>query len=266
MRALTIFCILAVAAAPLTAKAQCDAGEKVLTFSHVEPARGNPKGEAAATLSERVNMELDGRACMEVTANATDHTAATVIDGLLEGRFDFAATQTGNLTPLSARFQIYDLPFLFDDIEAVLGFQRSTTGRKLLSEAEGAGVKGLAFWLDGFKQMTANRAIVAPEDVAGLRFQASESEVERAYFQLLDAEPVSVPRAELREAIEAGRIDGQNSTWSTVSSQRLAGVQSGFTETRHAVVQYMLLTSNDFWEQAEPARRQDRPQSVTHAS
>lgn len=244
----------------------CDDGETVIRFSHLDPARGNARGEGAAALAERVNFELDGRACMIVTAEATDHTPASLLDRLQDGTFDMTAAETGTLAALSPRFQIYDLPFLFDDVQAVLAFQRSNTGSKLLGEGDAEGVTGLAFWLDGFKQMTANRAIREPGDMAGLVMNTRGSEVEQATMRLLGAEPDTLPLSEVAEALGEGRLDGQASSWSAVRSQGIDRVQAGFTETRHSVVQYMLMASTDFWESLDPALRADLEQLVALVS
>src|SRR6056297_3052184 len=188
---------IAIAAAALSATiaapavAACDPGEREIRFDHVGPAAGNAVGEGAQTLAWLVNDRLDGRACMTVTPGAANHTEATVTDALREGVFEMGAVGTGYLGEISPRFLVFDLPFLFDNIAAVLDFQHSGTGEDLLHEARGEGLEGLAFWLDGFKQMGATRPVSAPADLSDLRMVASGSEVGRAAIEAMSAEPVA---------------------------------------------------------------------------
>jgi len=256
--------LVAITAAP--AAADCQPGEQVIRFSHVEAARGNPKGEAAAALAARVNEDLDGRACMEVTANATDHDASTLLPALQHGAFDMGAGQTGLLGGISPRYLVFDLPFLFDDITAVLAFQVSDTGQDLLDAARSSGIVGLGFWLDGFEQMTANRPVAAPGDLEGLNVWVRDSDVKRAYIEEIGARPVSMPLTRVGAALAAGEIDAQGSSWSTIASQGFDEVQEGFTETNHAVVQYMVMTSAEFWERLDPALRRDLRRIVREVS
>jgi C4-dicarboxylate-binding protein DctP len=248
------------------AAADCQSGEQVIRFSHVEAASGNPKGEAAAALAARVNEELDGRACMEVTANATDHDESTMLAGLQHGAFDMAAGETGLLGAVSPRFLVFDLPFLFDDIEAVLAFQASDTGADLLEATRSAGIVGLGFWLDGFEQMTADRAIAAPGDLEGLSVWVRDSELKRAYIETIGAEPVTMPLTEVADALAEGEIDAQGSSWSTIATQGFAAAQEGFTETNHSVILYMVMTSASFWDGLDPALREDLARIVKEVS
>lgn len=258
------------AAVSLTASAAfaaCDPGEREFRFSHTGPAFGSARAEAANTLADRINFDLNGRACMTVTAEAEDHTDATLLAALAEGRFDFGAAETGTLGAVSPRYLIYDLPFLFDGIEAVLHFNDSGTGRQLLSAAAGEEVTGLALWLDGFEQITANRPVEAPGDMEGLIFAATGSAVESAYFETLGAGYVELDRQEVIDALRDGVLDGQNSSFATILSDRLQTVQEAATQTDHSVAHLVLFAGSETWEGLEPALRADLAQivrEVTH--
>jgi len=230
------------------AQAACDPGETELRFHHVAADRGNARGEAAVTLAERINREFDGRACMTVTPRATDHSEATLPEALAEGRFEIGAISTGSLGAISPRFLVFDLPFLFDDVEAVLAFQASATGRDLLEEAGRAGMIGLAYLLDGFDQIAAARPVTAPADLEGVRFATGGSPLDRATFSLFGAEPVGPEAAEA----EAEARDG---TWSDLRSEGVARRDYGLTGTNHTVEQYVLVAGRDRWRSLDPDLR-----------
>ncbi|MGF1445711.1 MAG: TRAP transporter substrate-binding protein DctP [Pikeienuella sp.] len=267
MRLLTAAAALFAILSSLPAVAACDPGERAFTFSHTGPERGSARGEAAAMLAERINTELEGRACMTVTHLATDHSEAGLVEAIRARQFDFGAADTGTLGDLSARFLVYELPFLFDGIEAVLHFNGSSTGQQLLGAAAPAGLSGLALWLDGFEQLTADRAIAAPEDAAGLVFAATGSPLEAAYFTVLDGSFVELSRQEVFNALRDGVIQGQNASFSAIFSEGLETVQASATETDHVVSHLVLLTSTQTWEGLDPGLRAELTRiirEVTH--
>ncbi len=264
MRILFTAAVLALSAG--VAVAACDPGERVLSFHHTSPDRGSARGEAARALADRVNFDLNGRACMQVVAEADDHTEATVAEALREGRFDFAAADTAVLGAMNPRFRIYDLPFLFDGIEAVLAFDASGTGRDLLGEMAGEGLVGLAHWLEGFEQIAADRMIARPADAADLTFAATGSPVEAAAFEALRASYIELSRPEVAFALRDGVISGQTSSFSTMLSEGLDRVLADATQTDHTVSKFVLLIAQSTWEGLEPTLREDLSRIVREVS
>ena len=185
---------------------------------------------------------------MTVTPRATDHSEATLPEALAEGRFEIGAISTGSLGAISPRFLVFDLPFLFDDVEAVLAFQASATGRDLLEEAARAGMTGLAYLLDGFDQIAAARPVTAPTDLEGIRFATGGSPLDRATFSLIGAEPVGP------EAAEA-ETEARDGTWSDLRSEGVARRDYGLTGTNHTVEQYVLVAGRDRWRSLDPELR-----------
>lgn len=255
--------LVAIAAGPATAA--CDPGEVEIRFNHAEPAAGNAVGEGAQSLAALVDWQLDGRACMTVTAEAPGLAAATVTEGLSAGDFDIGAVATGNLGRISRRYLVFDLPFLFDDIQSVLAFQYSDTGRGLLAEAQGEGLTGLDFWLDGFQQIGATRPVRSPADLSGLRIVASGSEVGRAALAAMEAEPVS-GELDAARLLAEDAAEGQAASWSAMLSSGAHRELSALTETNHGVTQYVLMTSTEFWEELDPALRADLAQLIAEIS
>ena len=239
------------------AAAQCDAGEVSIRFEHDAPPVGHPKGEAAAFLAELVNNELDGRACMTVIAESETYSDATVLDGLASGQYQMAAPAMGNMGDISERFLIFDLPFLFRDLPVVLDYQDSPLGRGLLTEEVDKGLMGLAFWADGMKAMSAQAPIESPEDIAGMTFGTQHALIEADYFTELGAQTLEVPPTRLADALQSGEVDGQNSTWTDISVRGLAYSHDSITETNHGLVQYMLVTSPQFWDSLDAELRDD---------
>ena len=237
---------LCLSAAP--ALASCDPGEIVIKFSHVTNTDKHPKGIAAALLAKRVNEEMNGKACMQVFPNSSLYDDDKVLEAILLGDVQMAAPSLSKFETFTKKFRLFDLPFLFSDISAVDRYQNSADGQKLLRAMVRKGLLGLAFWHNGMKQMSANRPLLWPEDVRGLKFRVQASDVLVAQFEALGANPQKMAFREVYGALQAGVIDGQENTWSNIYGQKFFEVQDGITETNHGIIDYLVVTGVEWWE------------------
>jgi C4-dicarboxylate-binding protein DctP len=228
--------------------AACDEGEIVIKFSHVTNTDKHPKGIAASLLQERVNEEMDGKACMEVFPNSTLYNDDQVLEAMLQGDVQFAAPSLSKFEQFTKVFRIFDLPFMFSDMEAVDAFQNSETGQKMKESMTRRGLLGLGFWHNGMKQMSANKPLLTPEDANGLKFRVQNSDVLKAQMAAMGASPQPMAFSEVYGALQTGVVDGQENTWSNIYGQKFFEVQDGTTETNHGVLDYMLVTSTDWWD------------------
>jgi C4-dicarboxylate-binding protein DctP len=237
---------LAVAAAP--ALATCDDGEIVIKFSHVTNTDKHPKGIAASLLEKRVNEEMNGKACMQVFPNSTLYDDKKVLEAMLNGDVQMAAPSLSKFEKFTKKFRIFDLPFVFEDVAAVDRFQSSEAGQKLKNSMNRRGLKGLAFWHNGMKQMSANRPLLLPGDAAGLKFRVQASDVLVAQFEQLDASPQKMSFKEVYGGLQTKVIDGQENTWSNIYGKKFFEVQDGVTETNHGILDYLVVTSTEWWD------------------
>ena len=231
-----------------TAVAQCDPGEIVIKFSHVTNSDKHPKGIAASLLAERVNAEMNGKACMEVFPNSTLYNDDKVLEAMLQGDVQMAAPSLSKFEQFTKVFRIFDLPFMFKSIEAVDIFQNSETGAKMKESMARRGLLGLQFWHNGMKQISAKKPLISPADAAGLKFRVQPSEVIKAQFAALNASPQPMAFSEVYGALQTGVVDGQENTWSNIYGQKFFEVQDGTTETNHGIIDYMVVTSTDWWD------------------
>ena len=243
-----------IAATP--AFADCDAGETVIKFSHVTNTDKHPKGIAASLLAERVNKEMNGKACMEVFGNSSLYDDDKVLEAMLNGDVQLAAPSLSKFEKFTKKFRVFDLPFLFKDIDAVDTFQKSDAGVALKTSMKRRGLVGLEFWHNGMKQMSANVPLLSPEDAKGLKFRVQPSDVLVAQFQQLGANPQKMSFKEVYGALQTKVVDGQENTWSNVYGQKFFEVQASTTETNHGVIDYLVVTSVKWMDSLEPAVRE----------
>jgi C4-dicarboxylate-binding protein DctP len=239
---------LALSVTAQTAAAACDDGEIVIKFSHVTNTDRHPKGIAATMLAERVNTEMNGKACVEVFPNSTLYNDDQVLEALLQGDVQLAAPSLSKFEQFTKVFRIFDLPFMFKNIAAVDEFQNSETGQAMKESMTRRGLLGLAFWHNGMKQMSAKAPLLTPADAAGMKFRVQNSDVLKAQMAAMGASPQPMAFSEVYGALQTGVVDGQENTWSNIYGQKFFEVQDGITETNHGIIDYMLVTSSEWWD------------------
>jgi len=233
----------------------CDDGEIVVKFSHVTNTDRHPKGIAATLLQERVNAEMNGVMCMEVFPQSSLYNDDQVLEAMLQGDVQLAAPSLSKFEAFTRQFRIFDLPFMFTNIEAVDAFQASETGQAMLDSMQRRGLQGLGYWHNGMKQMSANVPLALPTDAAGLKFRVQASDVLVAQMEAMGASPQPMAFSEVYGALQTGVVDGQENTWSNVWGQKFFEVQDGVTETNHGIIDYLVVTSVDFLDSLEPEVR-----------
>jgi C4-dicarboxylate-binding protein DctP len=229
------------------AAANCDRGETVIKFSHVTNTDKHPKGIAATLLAKRINTEMNGKACMKVYPNSSLYDDNKVLEALLQGDVQLAAPSLSKFEKFTKKFRIFDLPFMFENINAVDRFQNSKAGQKLKNSMTRRGLKGLAFWHNGMKQMSASKPLIKPSDAKGLKFRVQASDVLVAQFKQLGANPQKMAFKEVYGALQTKVIQGQENTWSNIYGKKFFEVQDGVTETNHGIIDYLVVTSAEWW-------------------
>ncbi|EXF45385.1 c4-dicarboxylate-binding protein [Pseudomonas sp. BAY1663] len=231
----------------LVAPAMAADGEPVvIKFAHVV-ADDTPKGKGALLLKKLVEERLAGKVRVEVYPNSTLVGDAEEMQALFDNKVQLLAPSMSKFAPYTKKLQVFDLPFLFDDAEALQRFQKRETARQLLRSMADYGVYGLAYWNNGLKQLSATTALRTPQDASGLAFRIQPSPVLEAQFAAVGAKSVVLPFAKVYESLKGGVVQGAENPWSNILSQNMHSVQPYITESNHGVLDYMLITNNEFW-------------------
>jgi len=159
-----------------------------------------------------------------------------------------AAPSLSKFEKFTKKSRLFDLPFMFDDINAVDRFQNSEDGQKLKNAMKRRGLQGLAFWHNGMKQISANKPLIEPSDAEGLIFRVQQSDVLVAQMDALKANPQKMAFSEVYGALQTGVVDGQENTWSNIYGQKFFEVQEGITESNHGIIDYLVVTSTEWWD------------------
>jgi len=222
--------------------------QTVIKFSHVV-AENTPKGQAALKFKELAEKKLPGKVTVQVFPSSQLFGDAKELEALLLGDVQFIAPSLSKFDRYTKKLQVFDLPFLFEDVDAVDHFQSGPQGKALLESMKSRGLLGLAYWHNGMKELSTNKDVLKrPEDVKGLKFRIQASDVLEAQFRQLGANPQKMAFAEVYQALQTGVVDGQENTWSNIYSQKFFEVQKTIAETNHGIVDYMVVTNAKWWD------------------
>ena len=169
------------------------------------------------------------------------------MEALLLGDVQLIAPSLAKFEHYSKGVQVFDLPFLFDDIAAVDRFQKGEAGQQLLRSMEDKNITGLGYWHNGMKQLSANKPLREPKDARGLKFRVQASAVLDEQFKALRANPRKMSFAEVYQGLQTGVVNGAENPYSNIYSQKMHEVQKHITESDHGLLDYMLITNTKFW-------------------
>ncbi|MBZ9558323.1 MULTISPECIES: TRAP transporter substrate-binding protein [Modicisalibacter] len=246
MRTLKLASLTALAAGVMMAGSAL-ADPITIKFSHVV-APNTPKGQMAEKFKELVEESSVGdQVDVEVYPNSQLYGDDQVLEAMLLGDVQLAAPALSKFQKYTKQLQVFDLPFLFEDMDAVERFQDSETGQKLLTSLEPKGLIGLGYLHNGLKQLSASEPLRVPADAGGKKFRIMTSDVLEAQFEAVDAAPLKKPFSEVFMLLQTDAIDGQENTYSNIYSQKFYEVQPYITESNHGLLDYMVVSSARFW-------------------
>ena len=226
--------------------AACDSGERVVKLSHGTGGTTHPKVVAANNFAERVNKELNGKLCVEVYPNSTLFGDSKELEALLLDDVQMLAPSLSKFGSYTKKYGVFDLPFIFKDMDSAMSFTASKEGKDLLNAMEDVGFVGLGYWMSGMKYFSANKALISPTDAKGLKFRVQTSDVAKAMIAAMGASPQPMAFAEVYGALQTGVVDGQENTWSNIYTKKFFEVQDSTTQTSHQLLAYLFMTSKQF--------------------
>ncbi|GIK26538.1 MAG: C4-dicarboxylate ABC transporter [Rhodocyclales bacterium] len=220
----------------------------VIKFSHVV-AKETPKGKASDFFAKRAEELTKGKVKVEVYANSTLYKDKEEMEALQLGAVQMLAPSLAKFGPLGVKeFEVFDLPFIFDNYTELHKITQGPVGKQLMAKLEPKGIKGLAYWDNGFKSMSANKQLKAPEDFKGLKMRIQSSKVLESQMRSVGALPQVMAFSEVYQALQTGVVDGTENPHSNLYTQKMHEVQKHMTLTDHGYLGYAVITNKKFWE------------------
>jgi len=220
----------------------------VIKFSHVV-ANDTPKGKGAIRFKELAEQRTNGRVKVEVYPNSQLYKDKEEMEALQLGSVQMLAPSLAKFGPLGAKeFEVFDLPFLFKDTAAFRAVTEGPVGADLFKKLEPKGIKGLAYWDNGFHIMSANKPLHHVADFKGMKMRIQSSKVLDAQMRALGAIPQVMAFSELYQALQTGVVDGTEGVPSNFLTQKISEVQKHMTLSNHGHLAYAVIVNKKFWD------------------
>jgi C4-dicarboxylate-binding protein DctP len=220
----------------------------VIKFSHVV-ANDTPKGKAADYFKKRVDELTQGKVKVEVYANSTLYKDKEEMEALQLGAVQMLAPSLAKFGPLGVKeFEVFDLPYIFDNYEELHKVTEGAIGKQLLAKLEPKGIKGLAYWDNGFKVFSSNKPIKTVADFKGQKMRIQSSKVLEAQMRALGVLPQTMAFSEVYQALQTGVVDGTENPPSNLYTQKMYEVQKQVAVTDHGYLGYAVITNKKFWD------------------
>ncbi|RAM63365.1 C4-dicarboxylate ABC transporter [Herbaspirillum rubrisubalbicans] len=247
-RAALAACVFATLTLPLAAKVALAQSTIVIKFSHVV-ANDTPKGKGAERFKELAEKATKGRVKVEVYPNSTLYKDKEELEALQLGSVQMLAPSLAKFGPLGAKeFEVFDLPYIFPNKAVLKRVTEGPIGQGLFQRLESRGIKGLAYWDNGMKVMTANRPLHQVADFRALKMRIQSSKVLDEQFRALKANPQVLAFSEVYQAMQTGVVDGSENTPSNIYTQKMYEVQSNLTVSDHGYIGYAVIVNKKFWD------------------
>ena len=220
----------------------------IIKFSHVV-ASDTPKGKAAEKFKELAEKYTDGKVKVEIYPNSTLYKDKEELEALQLGAVQMLAPSNSKFGPIGIKeFEVFDLPYILPDLATLRKVTDGPLGARLLKLLDSKGMTGLAYWDNGFKEMSANKKLISPVGYKGVKFRIQSSKVLEAQFRALGSIPQVMAFGEVYQALQTGVVDGQENTWSNIYTQKMYEVQKYATVTNHGYIGYVVVVNKKFWD------------------
>lgn len=230
-------------ALPLTAQA----APIVIKFSHVV-ATNTPKGQAAEYFKKLAEERTKGQVKVEIYPNSQLYKDKEEMEALQMGSVQMLAPSLAKFAPLGLKeFELFDLPFIFENYKELHAVTQGPVGAKLLKQLETKGLIGLAYWDNGFKVMSANKPLRNVADMKAQKMRIQSSKVLDSQMRSVGAIPQVMAFSEVYQALQTGVVDGTENPPSNLYTQKMHEVQKYVTLSNHGYLGYAVLVNKKFW-------------------
>lgn len=220
----------------------------VIKFSHVV-SNDTPKGKAAEMFAKKAGELTKGRVKVEVYGNSTLYKDKEEMEALQLGAVQMLAPSLAKFGPLGVKeFEVFDLPFMFSDYDALRKVTNGPVGKQLLAKLEPKGIRGLGYWDNGFKSFSLNTPIKAPADLKGKKLRIQSSKVLEEQIRSVGGMPQVMAFSEVYQALQTGVVDGTENPISNLYTQKMHEVQKHLTITEHGYLGYAVIVNKKFWD------------------
>lgn len=223
----------------------------------------SPFQTCALAFKDQIEKESNGRITVEIYPAQSIGSSREMIEMMQMGTLEATLLPTAKFGGFDQRLNLADMPFLAETEEDFMAIMNGEIGREAMSGLEAIGIKGMAYFPEGYKYITNNKhTITCPDDLKGLKIRTMEAPIIMSMFKAWGANPVPIDFSEVYNSLQQGVVNGQENPLLSIHDMRFYEVQDYMTIDTHAYLSYFLSFSKA-WFDSLPA---DLQEIVTNAS
>lgn len=216
-----------------------------IRFGHGSPET-NERHFAVMHFKELVEEKSNGQIKVEVYPGEQLGSEAEMIESVTLNDLQMVAASA--FSQFDSRISVFELPYLFDTYEEAWNTLDGEIGKKVAEPFLEDNLRIIAYFENGFRQISANKPIETPEDLKGLKIRTPEFPVSVSTFSALGSNPTPMAFGELYMALQQGTVDAQENPVANISASKFNEVQDYLTMSRHQYMPLPVAISEEFWQ------------------
>ena len=248
-RTVLSFAAVALLAAPFSQVFAQDIKPRLIRFGYGLNEQSN-QGRAVKFFAEEVAKNSGGKMKIRAVGAAALGPDTQMQQALIGGAQEMMVGSTATLVGITKEMALWDTPFLFSTAKEADTVLDGPIGQKVMDKLQEKGLVGLAYWENGFRNLTnSKRPVTKLEDLDGVKLRVMQNEVYLDSFKLMGANAIPLPFSELFSALETKTVDGQENPYNTILSSKFYEVQKYLSVTNHVYSPWIMTVSKKWWDQ-----------------
>ncbi|MDB5999625.1 MAG: dicarboxylate transporter subunit DctP [Rhizobacter sp.] len=246
--------VMAGLSAPSLVQAQ-DNKPRLIRFGYGLNEQSN-QGRATKFFAQAVEKASGGKMKVRAIGAAALGPDVQMQQALIGGAQEMMVGSTATLVGITKEMALWDTPFLFNNTKEADAVLDGPVGKKVIDKLQDKGLVGLAYWENGFRNLTnSTRPVTKMEDLSGIKLRVMQNNVYLDSFKMLGANAIPLPFSELFSALETKTVDGQENPYNTILSSKFYEVQKYLSVTNHVYSPWILLASKKWWDTLSKAEQ-----------
>ena len=213
----------------------------------------HPVGLGVKRMQEVLNAKTGGKIKINAFWGGSAGGDLPATQALRAGTQEMVCTSSSPLVGIVKELGAFDLPFLFANEKEADIVLDGPAGAYFNKKLEDAGLVNLAYWENGFRNLTnSKRPVARAEDFDGVKVRVMQNNIFLDTFKTLGSNAVPMAFGEVFTALETKTIDGQENPFVTIETSKLNEVQKYLSVTRHAYTPFLVLYSKKLFDQLNP--------------
>lgn len=209
---------------------------------------GNPIGLSLERLKEELETRTNGRITMDVYHNSELGSDREILEQVAAGTIDFGGSGSQVAYGFVPSCGVFDLPYLFTGYEHAAAILDGPIGKDILEDFDGTGIKALTWLTCGWRNVTSNKELNSPSDMAGVKIRVTSNQVYIDMFEAIGAIATPIAFNELYTALQMHTVDAQENPYLVINSGKFYEVQDYIYETEHTFSASLITISQKTWD------------------